>query len=235
MPSGPLLGIVALKTGFESRGHQTQLQQKGKGFMSTTAERERIVPVKSTAPWTIEADHPRNCDLMVLGIQNVRLRSAIKPIKIVQTTEHGETVNRPMPADVVPGLPIDIPGMRLSVNPATGEWRVYDPLEQDEKTLEQIKLAIERSSGTRVATKLRGVPEKKGRLTPDGMKTLAREMFNLVSSGEAKVTSGVAPTQEEVDAMPGDYLSNPTGTTHWSQPRYEKDIPEWEQTLNRLR
>jgi hypothetical protein len=172
---------------------------------------------------------------MVMGIQNVRLRSAIKPIKIVQTVEHGETVNRPMPADIIPGLPINIPGMCLSVYPERGEWRVYDPLDNDEKTLEQIKMSIERHSGTRVATKLRGVPEKKGHLNPDAMKTLVREMLGLVTASEAKVVSGVAPTQEDVDAMPGDYLSNPTGTTHWSQPRYEKDIPEWEQTLNRLR
>jgi len=198
-----------------------------------TEEKKQVI---SVSPFTIEIDHPRNCDVVFVSLSGVRLRSALKAVKQVFTRDRdtGEQTTVPAPAKLLPGLPGDIPGMRLKLDPARGDWKVTDPLRDNEPLCEKIKRAIEANTGTRVASKLRGAPPQAGKISRDEMKTLCREVRWLLDAGEAKVLEGVEPDLEEIDALPGDYLSNPGNLIRLHQPRYEKDMEKWVDSLNRV-
>ena len=181
----------------------------------------------------IEADHPRNSDLLIQGIEDGRLRSAIKPTKQVFDREEGELIERPAPAGMVDGLPSRLSGMQLHVDPEKLTWKIVDPLEGNERALEQIKRAVDRNTGYSTNDKLKGMKERSGTLGEDEMKTLIREIVGIIESGEAKVI-GMKPDMDDVDALPGRYLLNASKREQWKQPRYEDDLPAWETSLNRM-
>lgn len=197
------------------------------------------MPVKEeqfvdVAPFGIEADHPRNSDLLIQVI-DCRLRSSIKPTKtIIDKGEDGGKEERPVNAWMVDGLPNHVPGMQLHVNPEKCTWVVIDPLEGDERTLEKIKKAVERATGYRVSDKLRAAPRKEGKLNKDQMKTLTREMVGIVKAKEAKIVKGILPDMEEVDELPGKYLLNSSNRNNWHQPKYEEDLPDFENRLHSM-
>jgi len=184
-------------------------------------------------PWTVEARHPRNCDLYIQGLEGVRLRGCVRPTKQVFTRENGEQVTATAPAGLINGLPNEIPGMRLHVDPARGMYKVTDPLRDDEDMCDRIRRAMTKSQVT-VSNKIRGMPPKEGRLDRDRIKTLVREMRWLVEADEARVVEGILPTEEAMNAMPGDYLTDPRGGSQWRQPRYERDMQAWVDGLNRV-
>ncbi len=196
------------------------------------AEKKRV----SVAPWGIEIDHPRNADVLVQGITNCRLRSSVKAVKDIFTKnpDTGEQEITSAPAHLIAGLPSNIPGQQLHVNPADETWKIYDPLAKEEPKLDRIKKAVETQTDMSVSDKLRGISTSTGKLDKDQMKTLLRELFHLVESGYAKVVLGIKPDMEDIDEMPGDYLTNPLNRTDWGVPRYEKDVSEWKDTLNRV-
>ncbi len=203
--------------------------------MSTaTMEAPERRKLSSVAPWGIEADHPRNCDLLLQSLSGLKLRSAIKATKMVFTREAGEQVQVPASAGMVDGLPAGIPGMQLHVDPSKGAWKMVDPLRDNPELCEKIKRAIDHHTSMRTATTLKGVPPQSGKLNPDQMKTLVREMRFLVEAGEAKVVQGIAPSQEDMDSLPGNYLTNPLNLSDWHQPKHECDMEAWTQTLNKL-
>lgn len=203
--------------------------------MTTSTIEKPTSKICSVTPFGIEAASPRNCDLQLVSL-DLRLRSAISPVKqvFVKDPETGEQITIPAPAKMIPGLPGTIPGMQLHVDPSKGNWKMIDPLHGDESLCEKIKRAIDAVTETKTASKIKGISPKGGKLGRDEMKTLVREMRWLLDSGDARVATGSAPDMEDVDELPGDYLSNPGGLIQLHQPRYEKDMAGWVQSLNRV-
>lgn len=201
--------------------------------MSTAqATRKKAVSVGS---FGIEADNPQNCDLTIQSLSRQRLRGSIKAaVDVFMKDEEGEQTITSGAAGNVAGLPGYIPGMRLFVNPADLTYKIEDPLYGQEETLEKIRLAVKRRNNIGIADKLKGVKTKEGTLHKDHLKTLVREMVRFIESGDAKVCKGIKPRMDDVDELPGDYLTNPA-SNEWNQPRYEKDMPEWVESLNNLK
>jgi len=196
------------------------------------------VRVKSAvAPFGIEADGPRNNDLLIQTIAGCKLRGRIVANRgtiVNNRDEYNTPVVNPDQVAVLGQLP-EIPGMQLHVNPENGAYLISDPLEDNEELCERIRRFLEkRGYVRRVGGKVRGMPVQRGKLGPDEMKTLVREMVHCVEAGYARVCKGVLPKMEDVDKLPGDYLLNPGCRIHTDQPRYEKDFDEWRSKLNRL-
>jgi hypothetical protein len=181
-------------------------------------------------PFEIEADHPRNCNLLLQSISGCRLRSAIRADRTVTDVKTGR---RMMPTDQVRhlGRLPAVPGMHLAVNPGKLSYVVSDPLYEDEDTCERLRLSINESSPTKITGKLRGVSPQEGTLDQHRMKTLCREIVWLLEAGDVRIVNGIKPTLKDLDAMPGKYLLNPGSMVHNMQPRYEEDYEEW---VNRL-
>lgn len=190
------------------------------------------------APFGIEADHPRNCDLLLQSIPNVRLRSRLSASRTVEANPKDpyskDTVIPKDQARHLGSLP-EIPGMRIYVKPAELAYKILDPLEDDEALCDRLQRALE--TDERPVTrggKIRGVPTQTGTLDRDRMKTLCRELFHLLDAGEAKMTDGPTPELDLIDDLPGDYLLNAGSTVMNTQPRYEKDLEGWVSKLNSL-
>lgn len=196
----------------------------------SAATEERVV---SVLPFGIEADHPRNDDLRLKCIAGARLRSAIDGSKPYINTRTGEAH---LPFGQAHGLAAfpKTPGMQLHVNPAECTYVILDPLEGDEVLLERISKWLRNRDGIRNDAKIKGVPAQKGKLDAHQMKSLCREMLDLVEAGEAKRCKGPLPSREDVDELPGYYLLNPGIQTMTSQPRYEKDFDDWVQRLHSI-
>ncbi len=196
---------------------------------NATAERiERNETRTQVQPFTIEVDHPRNCDLLLQSIPGCRLRSAISAGRTVKDVKTGE-LRIPQDQSRFLGQLPPVPGMQLAVNPSKLTYEVIDPLHKDIALCDRIQSSINRmeESPVRISGKLRGVPPIKGTLDVHRMKTLCREIGWLLEANEVKVINGVQPSQEEVEAMPGHFMTNPGSQVHNSQPRFEKDFDAW--------
>jgi hypothetical protein len=205
--------------------------------MSTAKEgtvKERPVSVR---PFSIEANNPCNGDIVLASLADVRLRSRIKPVRKMSVLDRrtGEAKSVFRDAGIIPELPVNLPGMVLSVDPAELKWAVVDPLYRDEKTLAEIKAALVARNWLPRDGEVVGVPPKSGTVTADQMKNLVREMVGLVQSEDAVVVKGALPSMADVEGLPGEYLTDPTGTYQYQMPRYEKDQSEWVARLNSMR
>ncbi len=202
-----------------------------------TETKSKSPRVSSVPAWGIEADHPRNSDLALQSVTGLRLRSAINASRTVKDSRTGEEL---VPIDQASGLgrlPA-IPGMQLHVNPGQGTYVVIDPLYEDQELCSRIQRRIEQLRGTSMGATLRGVPPIKGRVGEAGfdehrMKTLCREMYWLVTSGEARVIKGPLPDLEDIEDLPGHFLLNPGSRVANTQPRFEKDWAAWMDNLVR--
>lgn len=200
------------------------------------AEKKRAVSVTKFA---IEARTPRNQDLMIQSLGKMRLRGAVSAMveTLDKTREEGDEDEIPvrrMGAKLIEGVG-ELPGMCLYVDPAVCSWKIADPLYKDEKTMDQVAKAMQRTRGAIVVDrKLRGMKPKSGRLGRDEMKTLCKELLCFIEAGDAKVVHGIAPTSEDIDELPGDYLLNWTNTEKWRQPRYAKDYEKWANRVSQL-
>ena len=162
------------------------------------------------------------------------MRSTIKPTKTIFAREDGEMIERPTAARMIEGLPASIPGQQLLVDPAKGTYTLTVPIRDDEELCEKIRRAMSQQ-GIHTDNKIKGVPKKTGTLDADAMKSLCREMLWLVDAGEAIVCDGVVPSMEDIEDLEGEFLTNACSMGDWKQPRYERDLPAWVETLNRLR
>jgi len=203
--------------------------------MSTVMEKK-----VSVTPFTIEARTPRNQDLLIQCLDGMRLRGAVSAtVELFDKQWQGEdfdseTETVPSPAKVIPGVG-ELPGEQLHVNPATGEWKTFDPLYKKDGVLERIRKAIKRGTGiSNVGERLQGVKSRKGRVDPDRMKTLCRELLCFVEAKEARVVKGITPTTEDIDELPGRYLLNWSDRGKWHQPRYEDQLTDWTRRVNQL-
>ena len=197
--------------------------------MSTDTVPNSTVREIIVAPFAIEADHPRNSDLLLQCIPNCRLRSAISGSKGIENQAGDEMV----PLDQARGLAAfpRTPGMQLSVDPAGLRCIVSDPLFQNEALCDRITTYMKDRFGYTSDKKVRGVPPREEVLDVHQMKSLCRELLNIVNSGEAKIVKGQLPDLEEITELPGHFLLNPGLRTATTQPRYEKD---WDQWVDRL-
>lgn len=187
---------------------------------TATAEQPKV----KMKTWSIEADHPRNCDLWVQNIPGTRLRGALNGNKPVID----QKTRQPMlPVDQVRNLgPLPpLPGMQLFINPQRCEYVISDPLADEPELLQRFASMVAENQALR--PDVQPVPLQRGQLNQDQVKTLCREMLQFVQAGEAKLASGNLPTMAEIDELPGDYLLNPGLLTWTSQPLHEKDFDSW--------
>ena len=192
----------------------------------TTEERTIVV-----LPWGIEADHPRNCDLLIQCVPGCVLRSAISGVK-GHTDASGE-YRVPVDQSRHLGSFPNTPGMQLHVNPAELTYMIVDPMRDNVQLCDRVRKYLKETTGMTVSEKLNGVPTTSGKLDVHQMKSLVREMLWLVNSGEAKKCKGALPTMDDVNDLPGHFLLNPGMRVQTTQPRYEHQWEEWVQNLSR--
>lgn len=210
--------------------------------MSLADEKKKSV---SPSPFVIEACTPRNQDLLVQNLDGLRLRGAVHATVEVfdrawqqeddpDDPDEMRSSTRPAPARLVDGIG-ELPGERLYVNPATGEWKTQDPLYDKKSTLERIRVAIRRHLGfAAVGQKLQGMKPRTGKVDPDRMKSLCMELHCFVEAGEAKVVKGRMPSAEEIKCMLGRPLLNWMNRQSWKQPKYVDQLDDWERRVNQL-
>jgi len=194
---------------------------------------EKTKKASSVMPFVIEANTPRNQDLMIQNLERLRLRGAVHATVEVfdklyaDEDDDRETPTRPTGAKIIEGVP-ELPGMQLYVNPTELRWEMKDPICKDERLLEKIANAMSEFRGsTIVGQKLRGMKPKSGTIGRDEMKTLCAELLCFIDADEAKVIKGMAPSKEDIDELPGRYLLNWSGLDDWKQPRYADEYDEW--------
>jgi len=184
------------------------------------------------APFAVEADHPRNCDLLLQAVPGLRLRSRITHARQVWDRKTGRFVVPPDQTRHLGLLP-EIPGMRLYVDPKSRKYKVTDPLYRNQELCEQIYNALKADGRPVPFSSVRGVPPQEGELDEHRMKTLCRELVRLLDLGHVRVVSGPQPTIEDVDRLPGKYLLNPGARVPNTQPMFEEDWDQWLETLKR--
>lgn len=193
---------------------------------SSSQKTERKTKVASVSPFTIEADHPRNQDLLLQAIPNCRLRSRILPSRTVSHRRKGQEVHLvPTDQGIHLGKLPPIPGMRLKINPANLSYEVVDPLEDNPELAHSIEEALK--SDNRAITEINPVPKQEGKLDVHRMKTLCREVCWLLESKHATVVHGTDPVMEDVEDLPGKFLLNPGSQVPNGQPKYEDDFDEY--------
>lgn len=177
------------------------------------------------APFGIEADHPRNCDLLIQSIPNCRLRSAIDGSKPVRDAKTGE-LKVPRDQAINMGDFPKTPGMQLHVDPQSCTYVIIDPLASNEQMRDRVAAWMKQHTAYR-GGKIKVDDKLEGTLDKHRMKTLCREMFNLVKDGEAKHVRGPMPDMQDIEALPGNFLLNPGSRTQNMQPQFEKDFEAW--------
>ena len=195
--------------------------------MSAVAEKKSV----SVMPFCIEAKHPRNCDVAIQCLGLV-LRGAVSATVEIFDKQWSEEdfeegkITRPAAAKLIDGIG-ELPGMQLQVDPAGCRWKAVDPLFKDEKRLTRIRKAMKRAGGTSIGDNLGGIPPKEGKIDVHTMKTLCRELLCFIESGEIRVVKGMAPTLEDIEELPGEFLLNASNMMGWHQPRFAKDYEAW--------
>ena len=212
----------------------------------STAMDEKKKKAVSPSPFVIEAQTPRNQDLLIQNLDGMRLRGAVKAT--VEVFDRGweqneeeeddpdemQMVSHPASAHLIDGIG-ELPGERLYVNPETGEWKTQDPLYGKKSTLERIRMSMRRALGFGiVGQKLHGMKPRKGTIDSDRMKSLCEELLCFVEAGEARVVKGRIPTLEEIKQMPGRTLLNWMNRQSWKQPKYRDQLEGWEHRTNQL-
>ncbi len=185
--------------------------------MTATMDKPKATLIQ---PFGVEADHPRNCDLLIQSIPGCRLRGKIKPV--VQTIQ-GNVATPMLQGQALP----EVPGMQLHINPAKLTYAIVDPLEDDDAAKQRILNFMRVTQGISADYKIRGVPRQQSELDVHRMKTLCREVCQLLEEGHVRVVKGAAPSRDDVEDLPGKFLLNPGSRIRTSQPIYEEDYDAW--------
>lgn len=133
------------------------------------------------------------------------------------------------------GVLPEIPGMEIHVNPEKGTYKIVDPLRGNDKILNAVKRGLEHDERPFSGTKFDGVPTREGKLDKHRMKTLCRELVQLLEVEHMAMVKGPRPDLEDVDELDGDYLLNPGSTVPNSQPMFEKDMENYNAKVNEVR
>lgn len=174
--------------------------------------------------FTVEADHPRNGDLIIQAIPGVRLRGSVDGSRHTIDAKSGDTRVPIDQARALASFP-RTPGMHLSIDPRRSTYRILDPLYKNENLLNRISQHFKEAG--RGSVQVKGVAPTEGELDRDRMKTLCREVVDLVALGHMKVVAGALPDMDAIDDLPGKFLLNPGSSVPNTQPRYEEDYEEW--------
>lgn len=198
---------------------------------------EKVVEKKTATipPFTIEADHPRNCDLLLQSVPNCRLRSAIKASRTTLKNIASEDNTPVIPKDQarhLGSLP-PIPGMRLMVNSAKLTYEVTDPLHEDKGLCDKIQAAMRSDDRPYLSGGVKGVPSQAGILDIHRMKTLCREIIHLLEAKHVVIRKGMPPKLDDVTELPGKFLLNPGSRVPNSQPTFEEDLSEYVDNLQK--
>ena len=180
-------------------------------------------------PFTIEIDHPRNCDVIVQSIPGCRLRSKFigsRPIVNQKTGDASVPVDQ---GKAFANFPT-VPGMQLRIDPKKCKVQIIDPLHGDKELCRRI-VRYFNSNGQSTSREMDGVPPREESLDIHRMKTLVREVAHLVNIKQAVVVKGNIPEQDDIDDLDGYYLTNPGSTIRNDQPKYEKDMDDWMRNL----
>lgn len=181
------------------------------------------------APFTVEADHPKNSDLLVqslTGVCNRRLRSALKSSIPVHGRRGKKTVKAPtLKGEILP----EVVGMYLQVNPADLEITISDPLADNVTQQEDLKRYIKQTRGT--SENMTFIETTTHKLNEHRMKTLCEEILLFIGAGEMKLVEGPKYTQDDVDSLPGRYLQNPGSLVRSGQPMFRDQMEEYENKL----
>jgi len=188
----------------------------------------------SVMPFTIEADGPRNNDLLIQCIPNCKLRSAVSSSKpTIRNKQDEEMPTIPKDQARHLGMLPPIPGMQLTVDPANCVYVIYDPLTDNPELCKRIVRGLQADDRPYRSGKLAGVPTKKGTLDKHRMKSLCRECFNIIQAGHAKVVKGTPPEMEDIEELDGDFLLNPGSRVPNGQPIFEKDYDGYVENLQK--
>jgi hypothetical protein len=105
-------------------------------------------------------------------------------------------------------------------------------LEDDEVAKQKILNYMRLTQGVSADYKVRGVKAMQGELDVHRMKSLCREICDLLAEGHMRVVKGVKPAREDVEDLPGKFLLNPGSRIKTGQPAYEQDYDAWVDRLN---
>ena len=191
----------------------------------------------SLPPFGVRADHPRNCDLIIQGIPGCRLRSRIVASRTVVADNQKPDDEYLIPPDQSRHLGIlpEIPGMELHVNPEKCTYKIIDPVHGNDKVLNAIKRGLERDDRPLRGVKFDGVPPQEGTLDKHRMKTLCRELVQLLEVEHMAMAKGPRPDLEDVDELDGKYLLNPGARIPNNQPMFEEDMENYNAKANEVR
>lgn len=180
-------------------------------------------------PFTVEADHPRNCDLILQSIPGCRLRGSVDGSRHTIDAKTGDTRVPIDQARALASFP-RTPGMHLSVDPRRLTYKITDPLFKNEAMLNRIQQHFKEAG--RSSTQVRGVAPLEGTLDKDRMKTLCREVAGLLELGHMKIVAGAKPDVDDIEELPGQFLLNPGSRVQNTQPRYETEYDDWVSRLS---
>jgi len=188
-------------------------------------------PAATIPIFGMEADHPTNSDLVIQAVPGCRLRSRIDPNRPHIDHRTGDAAVPRDRAIGMAGLPV-IPGMQITVDTAKCTVEVTDPLHGNDQLCEKINRWLNNTTGSSTH-KVRGVPPHVQTLDEHRIKTLVREIYNIVESGEGRINRGIMPDQADIDTLPGRYLLNPGSQVQNTQPRFEDEWDTWVGVMSR--
>lgn len=182
------------------------------------------------APFTVEVGDDSNRTITINTL-TMRLRGRYSLSNLFSRKDpSGKRMTGRNVGDVMTQMP-DIPGIRLEVDPGKSSVRIYDPLEGDKDRCDEINRVL--SSAVSIgSSSITFVPEKTVTLDKDQLKTLCIEVVQHVRENSARVVSGSLPSQSAVNRLPGKKLYDPWSSDH-TKPRYEEDVPEWQEQMRR--
>ena len=162
-----------------------------------------------------------NSDVVIQSIPACVVRGAVKANKrVFSPKSEGKTTIAP--SGNFPGIP-EVPGMWLKVNPGRCVCTIEDPLAEDKPLLQELEAALKAVGRMDKGKKLEPLPTRKEELEPSRMKTLVREVVQMIECGMAKMKRGELPAMENIEKLKGHFLLNPGARVANYQPRYEKD------------
>lgn len=192
---------------------------------ATDTTKESTTRVSVIPPFGIEANHPRNCDILIQCIPNCRLRSSIDGQRGAMDDNGNYRVPRGQ-AEYLSSFP-KTPGMQLIVYPAECRYVIRDPLRDNHQMLDRIQRFLKEKSISGFSDKLNGIPTTEGKLDVHRMKTLCRELIQIVNNDYATVCEGRLPDLEDLDELPGHFMLNPGSRIPNTQPVYEHQFDQW--------
>jgi len=182
------------------------------------------------APFAVEANHPRNSDLLIqslTGICERRLRSRISPAVKVIDRNGKQHIKTP----VLHGISLpEVDGHVLKVSPKDLTIEIVDPLATNDQQMEEFRRYVKATRGTE--ENLRACDTVEARLDPHRMKTLCREVLQYIAAGEMEWCDATPRfSLSDVESLEGRFLLNPGSQIPNNQPTFEDEMEAYKEKL----